>query len=64
MEQTENTPRPLVVCDAGPLIHLDEIGCLDLLTDFSAADTHASACENEKALKNLQPQKIAKIRKR
>lgn len=36
MEPTENIPRPLVVCDAGPLIHLDEIGCLDLLTDFSA----------------------------
>ena len=25
----------LVVCDAGPLIHLDELGCLDLLSDFS-----------------------------
>ncbi len=25
----------LVVCDAGPLIHLDEVGCLDLLSDFS-----------------------------
>jgi predicted nucleic acid-binding protein len=23
-----------VVCDAGPLIHLDEVGCLDLLKDF------------------------------
>lgn len=23
-----------VVCDAGPLIHLDEAGCLDLLADF------------------------------
>jgi predicted nucleic acid-binding protein len=23
-----------VVCDAGPLIHLDEIGLLDLLSDF------------------------------
>jgi len=23
-----------VVCDAGPLIHLDELGCLDLLSDF------------------------------
>ena len=23
-----------VVCDAGPLIHLDELGCLDLLTGF------------------------------
>jgi len=26
---------PLVVCDAGPLIHLDEMGCVDLLADFS-----------------------------
>jgi len=25
---------PIVVCDAGPLIHLDEIGALDLLADF------------------------------
>lgn len=23
-----------IVCDAGPLIHLDELDCLDLLTDF------------------------------
>jgi len=22
------------VCDTGPLIHLDELGCLDLLNDF------------------------------
>lgn len=25
----------VVVCDAGPLIHLDEVACLDLLADFS-----------------------------
>lgn len=25
----------LVIVDAGPLIHLDELGCLDLLRDFS-----------------------------
>lgn len=25
---------PPVVCDASPIIHLDELGCLDLLTDF------------------------------
>ena len=25
----------VVVCDAGPLIHLDELGCLDVLMDFS-----------------------------
>ncbi|HUP25546.1 MAG TPA: hypothetical protein VNB06_21720 [Thermoanaerobaculia bacterium] len=29
-------PALEVVCDAGPLIHLDEVGCLDLLLDFSA----------------------------
>lgn len=27
---------PEAVCDAGPVIHLDELGCIDLLTDFSA----------------------------
>lgn len=31
----ENEPAPpIVVCDAGPLIHLDELGCVDLLADF------------------------------
>ena len=25
----------VVVCDAGPLIHLDELGCLALLSDFA-----------------------------
>ncbi len=25
---------PTAICDAGPLIHLDEVGCLDLLVDF------------------------------
>ncbi len=28
-------PAKLVICDAGPLIHLDELGCLDLLRDFA-----------------------------
>jgi hypothetical protein len=32
-------PQPIfaraVVCDAGPLIHLDQLGCLDLLSDFA-----------------------------
>lgn len=27
---------PEVVCDAGPLIHLHELGCLELLADFKA----------------------------
>jgi predicted nucleic acid-binding protein len=26
--------KPVVVCDAGPIIHLDELGCLSLLNDF------------------------------
>ncbi len=26
---TTEQPTPLVVCDAGPLIHRDEVGCLD-----------------------------------
>lgn len=33
MGETDQRP-PLVVCDAGPLIHLDELACLDLLGDF------------------------------
>jgi predicted nucleic acid-binding protein len=28
------TDRPAVVVDAGPLIHLHELDCLDLLADF------------------------------
>lgn len=34
METNERRP-PLVVCDAGPLIHLDELDALDLLGDFA-----------------------------
>ena len=30
---SEHSPSS-VVCDAGPLIHLDELECLDLLSDF------------------------------
>jgi predicted nucleic acid-binding protein len=33
MGETDQRPA-LVVCDAGPLIHLDELVCLDLLADF------------------------------
>lgn len=32
----ETEPWPVAICDAGPLIHLTEIGCLDLLRDFQA----------------------------
>jgi hypothetical protein len=31
--------RPIVLADAWPLIHLDELVCLDLLADFSAVHT-------------------------
>ena len=27
-------PVPTVICDAGPLIHLDELGGISLLDDF------------------------------
>ena len=30
-----DAPTVLVVCDAGPLIHLDQLDCLNLLADFS-----------------------------
>lgn len=33
MAGSEDSP-PVVVCDAGPLIHLDEVRCVDLLADF------------------------------
>jgi predicted nucleic acid-binding protein len=32
---TSDQGPPLVVCDAGPLIHLDELDALDLLADFA-----------------------------
>jgi predicted nucleic acid-binding protein len=34
MDEHEEKPIKVVVCDAGPLIHLDELGYLDLLCDF------------------------------
>ena len=33
MEATD-CPSGIVVCDSGPIIHLDELHCLDLLSDF------------------------------
>ena len=38
-------PGPIVVCDAGPLIHLDELTCLDLLADFPAVLVPAAVWE-------------------
>jgi len=34
MGKTEHPPIKKVVLDAGPIIHLDELDCLDLLLDF------------------------------
>lgn len=34
MPTEASTESPELVADAGPLIHLDEMGCLDLLDDF------------------------------
>jgi predicted nucleic acid-binding protein len=34
MAEREASSR-VVVCDAGPLIHLDELACLELLADFT-----------------------------
>jgi len=32
--KTEHSPIQKVILDAGPIIHLDELDCLDLLLDF------------------------------
>jgi hypothetical protein len=31
----EASSNQLVICDAGPIIHLDEVNCLFLLNDFT-----------------------------
>jgi len=55
--------RPIVVADAGPLIHLDELGCLDLLTDFSTAYTTQPVWrEVVRHRSTLTPQAISKLR--
>jgi len=57
----------LVVCDAGPLIHLDQLDCLDLLADFSRivvpdvvwreTENHRPAAFDQKTIRfeRLQP---------
>ncbi|OGW18502.1 MAG: hypothetical protein A2X56_01880 [Nitrospirae bacterium GWC2_57_13] len=34
MERTDAAPIQTAILDAGPIIHLDELGCLPLLSDF------------------------------
>jgi len=43
MAPTDDAPE--VVCDAGPLIHLDELGCLDLLADFATLWVPEEVCQ-------------------
>ncbi|MGR8935405.1 MAG: hypothetical protein ACU837_13590 [Gammaproteobacteria bacterium] len=37
MGKTSTGTDTVVIADAGPIIHLDELGCIDLLTDDTAA---------------------------
>ncbi len=40
---------PAVVCDAGPLIQLDELGCLVFLADFAALWVPEAVCQEVEA---------------
>lgn len=43
MEKTD-TSVPIIICDAGPLIHLDELGGLDLLAEFKSIIVPDAVC--------------------
>jgi len=45
MEKTDAAPAKTVILDAGPLIHLDELGCLILLADFQERIVPAAVWE-------------------
>jgi predicted nucleic acid-binding protein len=45
MERTDASPAKTVILDAGPLIHLDELGSLPLLTDFQELIVPAAVWE-------------------
>lgn len=60
MDGTRERPITVVVCDAGPLIHLDELGCLALLSDFPRVLVPESvwgevACHRPEALTSAVP---------
>lgn len=38
-------PAPTVICDAGPLIHLDELSCLSLLDHFASILIPDQVCQ-------------------
>jgi len=43
-----------VVCDAGPLIHLDELDCLELLADFAQVWVPATVAQEARRLRSLR----------
>jgi hypothetical protein len=51
-----------IVCDTGPILHLDELGCLDLLADFKEillsgrypwAPSHGKPCRIFRPFSNI-----------
>jgi len=53
------TKSPLrVICDAGPIIHLDELDCLDLLNDFKEIILPATVTKEIKRNRKLALEKI------
>ena len=53
------TKSPLrVICDAGPIIHLDELDCLDLLNDFKEIILPATVTKEIKKNRKLALEKI------
>jgi len=48
---TKSTTK--LVCDAGPIIHLDELSCLDLLADFQEIILSNIVCEEIKMYRPL-----------
>ena len=53
------TKSPLrVICDAGPIIHLDELDCLDLLNDFKEIILPATVTKEIKRHRKLALENI------
>jgi predicted nucleic acid-binding protein len=53
------TKSPLrVICDSGPIIHLDELDCLDLLNDFKEIILPATVTKEIKRNRKLALEKI------
>jgi hypothetical protein len=47
-------PPATAICDAGPLIHLDELGSVDLLTGFGEILVPEQVCVE--VVRSLEPQ--------